>query len=58
MRVGCKFNINRDEVLNLLVNNKPNFQKTSNQLICGRVKLPLEIELTTKKDLMSECSFL
>jgi hypothetical protein len=37
--IGCRFNINREEVLNLLMNNKPNFEKRQNEVICGRVKL-------------------
>ena len=40
--IGCRFNINRDEVLSLLMNNKPNFEKRQNEVICGRVKLSVK----------------
>lgn len=39
VNIGAKFNINREEVLNLIVSNKPNFEKQRNSVICGRVKL-------------------
>jgi midasin len=62
-RIGCLFNINKDEVLNLLLNNKPNFQKSQKELICGRVKLKLELNLTgdanqQQKNLLNESSCL
>ena len=40
--IGVKFNINKDEVYNILINNKPNFEKKSNEIICGRVKLSIK----------------
>ena len=62
VRVGCSFNINRDEVLSLLVSHKPNFQRAQSQLICGRVKLPLEASSSSlmllQKNLLHESSLL
>lgn len=52
VKVGCMFNINREEILALLVNDKPNFQKTHTQLVCGRVKLPAVD--TSRQDLLEQ----
>lgn len=40
--IGCKLNINRDEVKSLVINNKPSFDKSQKVIKCGRVTLKLK----------------
>lgn len=53
--LATRFNINKDEALNLIINNKPNFEKKLDEIICGRVKLSIKkinTNLNTKSSLM------
>lgn len=55
IKIGSLFNVNKEEIINLFVNTKPSFIKSSNKITCGRVRLELE-PTKSNEDLLNQSS--